>query len=290
MTRTGKSPRLSGHSVEPYAELHPADAEAYGVQDRGLVTLRSRWGRLTVRADCSDAQQIGSVFVPMHWSLQFSSAAGVDTLTSSAVDPISGQPEYKYTPVAVEPYRPAWYGFLLSRRRLDLRHVGYWACTRGTGLWRYEIAGEQAPEDWAACARDLLCSQADRVDWLEYLDTAAARYRAARLVDGMLESCIFISPAINLPSRDWLSQLFERNHLNEAERASLLTGKPATGQRDAGRIICACFSVGVNALLDAIVEQRLASVEQIGAALRAGTNCGSCIPELKALLAGLQPD
>jgi assimilatory nitrate reductase catalytic subunit len=39
-----------------------------------------------------------------------------------------------------------------------------------------------------------------------------------------------------------------------------------------------------------IAERRLTSVAEIGAALRAGTNCGSCIPELKAMLRGLQTD
>jgi len=34
----------------------------------------------------------------------------------------------------------------------------------------------------------------------------------------------------------------------------------------------------------AIATRRLTSVAEIGAVLRAGTNCGSCIPELKAIL------
>ncbi|HHJ14538.1 MAG TPA: nitrate reductase, partial [Gammaproteobacteria bacterium] len=111
-------------------------------------------------------------------------------------------------------------------------------------------------------------------------------YRAARLVDGRLESCIFIGPDVDLPPRDWLIQLFEREGpLDDAERTSLLTGKPAAGQKDAGRIVCACFNVGINTLTEAIREQGLDSVEAVGEALKAGTNCGSCIPELKALLA-----
>ncbi|WJW76174.1 molybdopterin-dependent oxidoreductase [Thiohalobacter sp. IOR34] len=300
MTRTGKSPRLSGHIVEPYAELHPHDAARYGISDNGLVRLRSRWGEISVRARVSDAQQPGSVFVPMHWNLQFSSVPSVDCLVNPATDPVSGQPEFKHTPVAIEPRDLAWYGFILSRRRLELHdavpqgafsgscgtiHLAYWVCAKGQGMWRYEIAGDQAPEDWARQARVLLCSQDREVDWLEYFDTAANRYRAARLVDGRLESCIFIGPDIELPSRDWLSQLFEQGPLNDAERTSLLTGKPAAGQKDAGHVVCACFGVGVNTLIEAIQEQKLSSVEEIGEVLKAGTNCGSCVPELKALLA-----
>ena len=57
------------------------------------------------------------------------------------------------------------------------------------------------------------------------------------------------------------------------------------GQKGAERIVCACFYVGINTLTEAILDQGLDSIEAIGEALRAGTNCGSCIPELKALLA-----
>jgi len=187
--------------------------------------------------------------------------------------------------VAIVAYAPAWYGFILSRRRLELKNASYWSCAKGEGLWRYEIAGEQAPKDWAGCARQLLCSNDTQVDWMEYFDAAAKRYRAARLVEGALESCLFIGPDFNLPSRDWLSQLFEHDGLDDDARASLLTGKPGMGQKDAGRIVCACFSVGINTISETIQAGNLTSAEQIGNALKAGTNCGSCVPELKALLA-----
>lgn len=124
----------------------------------------------------------------------------VDCLVNPDTDPISGQPEFKHTPVDIGVYSPAWYGFILSRRRLQLENASYWACAKGEGLWRYEVAGEQAPKDWAGCARQLLCSHAEQVDWLEYFDSTVNRYRAARLVDGALESCLFIGPEFNLPS------------------------------------------------------------------------------------------
>ena len=53
---------------------------------------------------------------------------------------------------------------------------------------------------------------------------------------------------------------------------------------DSGPIICACFAVGLETLRRAIVERELDSVAAIGEALRAGTNCGSCRPELRAIL------
>ena len=290
LTRTGKSARLSSHRYEPYAELHPQDAVSLGIQENDLVNIASQLGVVTVRATLNDAQQPGNVFVPMHWNDQFASQARVDVLVHPVVDPISGQPESKHTPVRVSVYRPRWYGFLLSRRELALRDVSYWARAKGVELWRYELAGETQSDDWGAWARALLCapkdSEDDRVAWIDYLDQGARCYRGARLLNQRLESCLFVAPSPELPSRSWLMELFSlKRVLTPAERASLLAARPLSGAKDSGLTVCACFNVGRNTLISAIQHDGLHSVEAIGQSLKAGTNCGSCIPELKALIA-----
>lgn len=284
MTRTGKSSRLSGHIYEPFVEIHPVDAKQYSLQDNALAKISSSIGNIVCRVKVSDAQQVGSVFIPIHWNDEFSSQAVVNSLVVATVDPYSSQPEYKATPVKVQPYKAHWYGFLLTRRKLNLVNASYWACSRGQGLWRYEIAGDQSPEDWAECARSLLCQHAEQVEWAEYHDTAVNRYRAARIEDGRLESCIFIGPDFSLPERDWLLNLFKDEQLDNKDRVSLLSGKPSGDQKDAGRTVCACFNVGMNTLVDAIQSQNLTSPEQVGELLRAGTNCGSCVPEIRELI------
>ena len=117
---------------------------------------------------------------------------------------------------------------------------------------------------------------------------AGLSYRGIRLVGERLESCIFIAPDHALPPRNWLAGLFEKNRLDPDERRSLLIGRPASGQEDTGRIICSCFGVGENTLCKAIQSQGLKTPEDIGRQLKAGTNCGSCIPELKALIAAVR--
>lgn len=71
----------------------------------------------------------------------------------------------------------------------------------------------------------------------------------------------------------------------EQTGAALLAGRPGAGVVDPGPTVCACLNVGLNTITAAIATQRLTSVEQIGAALQAGTSCGTCKPELAALLA-----
>jgi assimilatory nitrate reductase catalytic subunit len=285
MTRTGKAPRLSEHNPEPYAELHPDDANAVGVADGALLRVFSRWGEAILRTQITTNVRRGNIFVPIHWNDQFASHGRVGALINDAVDPISGQPEFKHTPVRVVPYSPSWHGFLLSRRQVThLQPASYWARTTADGFFRYELAGEQPPEDWPAWARRVLCQSDDDVNWVEYLDKAARRYRGVRMVGGRVESCVFIAPSHALPPRTWLAGLFGKPQLSDGERTSLLTGRAPTGQIDTGPVVCACFSIGLNTLVDAIKTRGLTSPAAIGQALKAGTNCGSCIPELKALI------
>jgi len=84
---------------------------------------------------------------------------------------------------------------------------------------------------------------------------------------------------------DHLKTLFAAPELDEAERRNLLSGKAADQSANAGALVCACFGVGINTIREAITSRAATSVEEIGRALRAGTNCGSCIPEMKKLLA-----
>ena len=284
MTRTGKSPKLSTHLSEAFIQIHSDDAKRFNIFKDNLVNITSAWGDSTVRASINDDIPAGMVFMPMHWNDQYASNALTDNLVNPDRDPFSGQPEFKHTPVAIEPAKKSWYGFLLSRRQLDLSSQDYWNLNKGHSLWRYEIAGNETPDNWAENARNLLCAHEQDVKWMEYLDQSAKQYRAARMVGDQLESCIFISPNVHLPNRDWLMALFDKATLGDKDKAFLLSGRSGDAADDAGASVCACFGVGRNTIVKAIKENNLQSVDEIGKALQAGTNCGSCIPELTALL------
>jgi assimilatory nitrate reductase catalytic subunit len=287
LTRTGMSGRLSGHTEEAYAEIHPVDAAERGVRNDALVRVFNGRGELCVRAKVSNNQQPGSIFVPMHWGRSFSSNAGVGGLIPPVTDELSGQPESKHAAVQIAPYPALWHGFILSRRRLEMGRAGYyWSLSRVADVWQYTLAAEKSSLSRDRFARELLCAADESVSWVEYLDNARQTYRAARFTGRQLESCIFIGMATEaLPSAEWLVGLFGKEELSSDERRSLLTGQPGVASASVGKIVCACFNVGENTIRQAISEQELSSVEQIGQCLQAGTNCGSCVPELKALLA-----
>jgi len=285
MTRTAKAARLSVHLPEPYVEVHPVDAISFRLQDGAIAHLRSRWGEMLARVHLSEGQRPGSVFVPMHWNDQYARQARVDALVNPVTDPISGEPEFKHTPVQVAPWAAAWYGYVLSVREVEIPGAEYCVRIREDGYYRYEIAGADAIEDHPAWARSFLCTPDAEIEWTDYLDKASGRYRGLRIRNGRLDSCVFLSRQPDLPAPDWPGSFFAREAIAARDRLSLLAGKPPKDAPDSGPVICACFGIGEKTITEAIRRQDLKDAAAVGACLKAGTNCGSCIPEIKALIA-----
>lgn len=287
MTRTGLAAKLNSHRPEPFVEIHPTDAEGLGLSARSLAQLQSRWGEMLARIEITEAQQPGSLFVPMHWTGQLSSRGRMGALVNPVVDPDSGQPESKQTPVTIQPWPASWYATILSRQQLQIDGCEYQVKIRGDRYFRYELASTAVSQDWRTWSRTLLADAAHRQDdryWLEYSDSQAGYFRTAYLPDRQLQACLFVGPDWELPEPGWLGSLFAKDQLNRSERLSLLSGLPPKGEADIGRIVCSCFNVGEKTIKQAVQAQQLQSVAEISACLSAGSGCGSCIPELRGLL------
>ncbi len=281
MTRTARSPKLNNHTAEPMVELHASDAKALKLTQGMLAKVNSARGEVIVRVAISDGQQRGQVFMPIHWNQQFASNARVDSLIHASVDPISGQPEFKQTPVDITSYHAAWHGFILSRTALIPPTHSYWVAIKGQQFWRYELAGETALSDIHEWMAQQLGEQGDCI---QFEDASLGVYRSAKLVSNRLSWVAFISRSQALPTRSWLSQLFLEEKISDEVRIGLLAARPGVALPDVGPMVCACFGVGENTIMDAIRDQQATTVEQVGQCLKAGTNCGSCIPEIKKLL------
>ncbi|MDF2446364.1 MAG: nitrate reductase [Moraxellaceae bacterium] len=297
MTRTGLAPRLLQHIGEPFCALHPEDAARLGIAALDIVELESRWGLARARAQLTTDQPAGTVFMPMHWTGVLTSASRVGAVVNPAVDPVSGQPENKHTPVCVRRFEASWHGFVLSTVPLRLPSAAYAVAVRGGKFWRFELAGGGEITDRRELANELLGewgkeqqgvdSAGPQAQTLEYVDAGRGVYRRAVIAEGRLQSVCFIGPDSGLPERSWLSGLIGRE-LAPLERRALLSGRPGDPAADTGRVICACFGVGEKTIRRAIATQQLDSVAAIGRSCKAGTNCGSCQPELKEILAGCQ--
>ncbi len=284
MTRTGKSHTLADHISESFVDIHPQDALLHGVREGELARISSAWGAMVARVQHGGGIARGSVFIPIHWNGQTSSDARVGALVNPVVDPVSGEPEFKHTPVRIDQFRVNWHSFILSRTEVNLDSVAHWTRIQGKAFARYELAGRNTIGDFSAWARALLGVADLDADWLEYEDKTAGVYRAVHVVDDRIEQCIFLSPRQDMPSRAWLASLFAKDQLSEIDRVGLLVGMPVEKGADTGPTVCSCFGVGRNTICNAIVEQDLQTVAQVTACLKAGGNCGSCVPEIKKIL------
>ena len=148
MTRTGKSATLADHIAEPFIDMHPQDALLHGVREGELARVSSAWGAMVARVQHGGGIARGSVFVPIHWSGQTSSDARVGAVVNPVVDPVSGEPEFKHTPVRIKPFGVAWHGFILSRGELDLDSATHWTRIQGRAFARYEFAGRDSIGDF----------------------------------------------------------------------------------------------------------------------------------------------
>ena len=111
---------------------------------------------------------------------------------------------------------------------------------------------------------------------------------SADVVDGLRPACaegvlvggLFLGPASEPPAYEAAKAFFATESLEPAARRALLSGRAegvATGPT---------VGVGALAIADAI-RGGCRSAEAVGGALDAGTNCGSCLPEIRRMIADI---
>ncbi|RJE78848.1 nitrate reductase [Paracoccus sp. JM45] len=275
MTRTGLSPRLSSHLAEPFVDIHPEDADRLAVAPADLVSVSSPSGTAILRARITDTVNSGQVFAPIHWTGETAPSARIDRLVAAATDPVSGQPESKAGVVSITRFDAAWYGFAVSCNAMALQST-YWAQVKTAQGYRAELAGAQPITAWEDEVKRLFaCPNADAAT---IIDKKRGTARVVLHDDGLLIGALFISRTPVAVMRDYLADL------PGTEATDVLTGRPKADVPHQGPILCACLGIGINTILDAIETRQLMSVDAIGAAIGAGTNCGSCRPEIADLL------
>ncbi|GAO44824.1 nitrate reductase [Flavihumibacter petaseus] len=132
MSKTGKVNKLKQHIREPFLEIHPEDARRRSIRENDLVEVISPRGKVRVKAKLTTTIKKGVVFLPMHWGKQKDNdLLRANNLTANVVDPMSKEPDFKFTAVAVHRYIPpvrriivvgagaGAHGFVKSHRALN---------------------------------------------------------------------------------------------------------------------------------------------------------------------------
>ncbi|MEG0482051.1 MAG: molybdopterin-dependent oxidoreductase [Acinetobacter sp.] len=296
MTRTGLSANLSTHKAEPFCEIHPNDALKYGLKEGELVEIKSAWGNCVLRTVLSDNTRRGQIFAPIHWNDQFASDARVGKVVNPVVDAISGEPEFKHTPVMIQPFYTQWQGVFYVRQGFEhlvkdtIEDVVWWTKIQTAKAVRYELADRRRFTETTAQLKKLLPFDDESFEWLNLEDQTAHISHSVVLQDGHLVASLYIAPKALLPDRDWVASLFKRERLSAMHRKALLAGQAMSMGESEGPLVCSCFKVGKNRIIQTIKEKSISNEKQVTACLKAGGNCGSCLPEIRGLIKAYQTE
>jgi assimilatory nitrate reductase catalytic subunit len=322
MTRTGTLGQLYGHVAEPELQMHPQDMAEAGIVAGELVRVRSKRGELVLPAQPSHELARRQCFIAMHWGSEClggrardgSPLAGVNGLTTSARCPTSQQPELKHAAVRIDkthlPWRLQALAWLPTPQALQAQQqlrawlprfdhavclpfapaAGPMGAQTRTGLW-FQAAHAQPP-DAAMAWLPALCEalQLDHPATLQYDDGQRHQHRRVRLAPSgdRIEAFLLVG---DTRSSGWLSTLL-RDALPPPVRGLALlqaqSNAPGGAVAVRRKAVCNCLGVREDAIVAWLREHPGTGPERLQglqADLRCGTQCGSCVPELKRLVA-----
>ena len=313
MSRSATVSRLFGHEGGPVLRMNPHDLPRRALQSGDLVEVRSRRGAVVLPLEADERIGRAQAYVAMHWGDEFVSGvsaagvrhAGVNALTTGAHCPDSFQPELKHAAVEVTradlPWRLTAAAWLPSARAVALREkfratlgtYAYAACLPVAG-----VDGRTGVLFQAASAAPIESAKLDAIAaWLGLLAPTTLRYadpiRGTRRLlsvrgegaDARLGALLLVGEA---PAADWLRMLWQQRIAVAPFGRFLLASKASTpeGVRARGPQVCNCFDVTEDRIrsrlggLSGSAATRLAALQ---AELKCGTQCGSCLPELRRL-------
>ncbi|MDB5816257.1 MAG: nitrate reductase [Rhodocyclales bacterium] len=301
MSRTGTVARLYAHEAEPMIHLHADDMERRGIKDGELARVKSRRGEIVIKVVASKSVRSGQAFLPMHWGGNAMGGGGANTLTIKAFDPYSKQPELKHSAVQIEKYSAADSGgpikSLVAMRRVDAGANALQILEelreqmKGMPQASLTLAGRDTPvvvlraQTEALTAEalhtlDVTLSLADDTQCLSYRDVRRDIAKRARVEDNKIAAVRLTGET---KAASWLQDMMVNGGAATEARKWLLAplAEPPTGNPARGKIICNCFDVSENEISAALAGGE--SLEQVQTRLKCGTNCGSCLPELKRL-------
>jgi assimilatory nitrate reductase catalytic subunit len=293
MSRTGTIASLFAHEPEPRLTMHPQDLLSSKMSDGDLAKISSRRGHLYLQVFRDADLPPGVVFLPMHWGARFlggSGRRGVNELTLGMLDPYSRQPELKHCAVSVEAARLPWrlvaFGWaqnassLMSRLDPLMAATPYAARTllgrERTGV-RLALAATEPPGKEVLEEIDAAFALDSRQAVL-YQDAKRDFARRTLLEGGALRA---VRLSGDTRSEPWLRDLWERG----APVGVVPLEAPAGAGAPRGRTICNCFDVAERDIDAFIAAGTGAGLAELQARLKCGTNCGSCVPELRRKLA-----
>ncbi|MCE4556455.1 nitrate reductase [Pelomonas cellulosilytica] len=312
MSRSGSVPRLFAHEGRPVVRLHPDDATHLHLADGQLVRVRSRRGDVVLPLKLDGNVAPTGADIAMHWGDEFIGAQlGINAVTQGAFCADSKQPELKFSAVAIEPVDLPWRlsacawvaagegPALRERLRALMPRFGYAHCLPEPGRpnhgekvgWVFEAACAAAPAP--ALVDELVASLGlNTPAVLRYADVQRGRLRLLALDSGNPQTAP-LRALLRVGPHDegaWLVDLWrERTAAATLGRGLLSPDAPSTnGAALASPQVCNCFDVREDVIRLTLARCSGTPAErltQLQSEKRCGTQCGSCLPALRRLVA-----
>jgi assimilatory nitrate reductase catalytic subunit len=309
MSRTGNVAQLFNHAEEPVIQISADDMMRRNLKNGDIVKVSNKRGSLVLPAQTSDEVQPAQTFIAMHWGSQFMHGLGVNALMPPNFDETSKQPELKHTAIKLEKLELPWRMTimrncqdltLLTKIRSLLKDFSYASCglfgresaSNQAGMLILRAAHETSPDIALIEKIDAMLGMTEDSPCLNYND--AKRGISKRiLVENNASTGKPEVTGVRLMGEtlaaDWLKdvmttgQFNDEAHYKEFSRWALAPlSAPPTGQKGRGKIVCNCLDISQNEIVENI--ELGADLITLQNKLKCGTECGSCVPELKKLV------
>ncbi|WP_153145922.1 nitrate reductase [Dechloromonas sp. H13] len=297
MSRTGTVPRLFNLEDEPLLAMHPCDMRHRNLESGDLVRVTNARGAMTVRVAERPGLQRGRAWMPMHWGSQFMNSPGANALACDAVDPYSMQPELKHAAVQIArvdlPYPLAIVRrcasrsdalVLMQEARSKIAAFPYATIAlygRSSPLVVFRAAAAAAVDDALIAELDRLFGMDTDDGAIVYVDARRSIAKKAIAREGRL---LGVRLAGETLAQGWLKQAMAEDELDASliRLALAPSAKPPVTVAPRN-IVCKCADVSDVQIQKALAQG--ADLAGLQEKLKCGTFCGSCVPDVKRIVA-----
>ncbi|MDV5046342.1 nitrate reductase [Vibrio diabolicus] len=273
MTRTGHIAHLAASELEPTVYMNTLSATQNRLKAGQLTKLFQPTSNTSIYAKVAIDEGLGfqELFMSMHWAGRYGGESSVNAIINSAKDPISGQPAFKSSYVEVQDAAVKTYGMFIGTQ-FDSGKFLYSAfqAESNLGIWRF--AHDKRPKKQSFCRTEK--SRRITIDiaqgWLA--------------VDYDLVGDVRIIRSVLVVSSEPIQTDYTNfTHLigKPMELSQLLT---ITQSQSSAKLVCSCFRVTDKQIHDAMEKQDCTSLTQLQNKLKCGTNCGSCVSQIKQMV------
>jgi len=309
MSRTGNVAQLYNHAEEAVIQLNVDDMSRRQLKNGDIVKVENKRGSLVLPVMSSEEVQPAQTFIAMHWGNQVINGLGVNALMPPMFDKVSKQPELKHTAIRIKKLDLPWHmtmmGIcrdlsLLEKIRGELKHFTYASCglfgreteSGRVGMLLLRAAHETAPDISLISKLDAMLNMTDDSPCLNYNDL---KHGVSKRIL-VLKNATTGNPEVagvrlvgETLATDWLKdimtkgQFIDEAQYKEFSRWALapISAAPSSKQ-GRGKVICSCLDVSQSEIIENITLG--ADLITLQSKLKCGTQCGSCVPELKRLV------